>query len=258
MEICGTWSGENGMAHAERYLGAAACRELSTSGISCLPHLYFTAGVHPHEAKTCDERTISTLRQLAAHPRCVSIGECGIDYDRMYSPREVQLKWCRKQVELAAELRMPLFLHERDRGGSKGQPLGSSAELLGILRDTGIDPGRVCIHCYTGGEEDLRRYVELGYFIGLTGFVGMHTRGASLRELLKKGAIPLNRLMIETDCPFMMPDQEFLPADIGMQSRKMEPCALPAVCKIIAELVGKSAIEVAEVTTSNAMQFFCL
>ena len=117
--------------------------------------LYCTAGVHPHDAKSCDEETISVLREMLQAPECVAVGECGLDYDRMFSRREVQLEWFERQAVLAVEQGMPLFLHERDVDADKGAPLGSAADLMGILDRAGVPPKRVCVHCFTGGEEAL-------------------------------------------------------------------------------------------------------
>jgi len=256
--LCEKWNGRAGIQVAEGLLGVTARQSLREAGMTSLPILTFTAGVHPHDAKSCDSGTIGVLRELASHAECVAIGECGLDYDRMFSPREVQLQWCRSQVELAVELNMPLFLHERDRDASKGAPLGSCSELVRILEDAGAEPSRVCIHCFTGGEGDLKNYIARGYFVGLTGFAGMRKRGSHIRELLTRGVLPLRQLMLETDCPFMMPDKDYLPANIGIRGRRNEPCAMPAVCRAVAECLGVGASEVARVTTRNAATFFGL
>merc|ERR1711879_208224 len=124
------------------------------------------------------------MRKLAADPLCVAVGECGLDYDRMFSPRDVQLEWCRKQIQLSVQLDLPLFLHERDRDRSKGSPLGSHNDLLAILQESQVNPKKVCIHCFTGGPAELQSYISRGYFVGLTGFVGLHRRGAHIREAL--------------------------------------------------------------------------
>jgi len=242
----------------QRHLGKAGLSEMQALKLQCLPKLVFTAGVHPHDAKSCNSETLSELRALASLDSCVSMGECGLDYDRMFSPKEVQLEWCRKQVALAVELGMPLFLHERDRDSSKGPALGSTQELVQILESCKVAPSRVCIHCFTGSRDSLRSYVERGYFIGLTGFVGMKTRGAHIREFLRQGDLPLSQLMIETDCPFMMPDKCYLPADVGIEGRRNEPCAMPGICAAVAECLGESPERVAEVTTQNATVFFGL
>lgn len=256
--ICEQWTGGEAWEKIMKCVGAAARHEIEGTSLDRLPQLNFTAGVHPHDAKSCDSNTMAVLRELAAAPGCVSIGECGLDYDRMFSPREVQLEWCRKQVDLAVELGMPLFLHERDRDSNKGRPLGSSVDLRRILSESKVDPKKVCIHCFTGNGEDLRQYVSAGYFIGLTGFAGMKKRGAHIRQLLEQGALPLQQLMIETDCPFMLPDKEYLPDKLGIAGRKNEPCSMPAVCRAIAECLKVAPEHVAQATTSNAVEFFAL
>lgn len=256
--ICREWSGADGLQRAQAELGAAARKELGSFGLQALAGLTFTAGVHPHDAKTCNRETIAVLTGLSQDPRCVAIGECGLDYDRMFSPQAVQLEWFRKQAQLAATLGKPLFLHERDRDAAKGRPLGSASELQQILQEVGVEPSRVCVHCFTGSGADLKAYVDRGYFIGLTGFAAMRKRGAHLRTLLEEGKLPLGQLMLETDCPFMMPDKEFLDEAVGLQGRRMEPCALPAVCRAVAACYGVSAEEVARVTTANAVRFFSL
>ncbi|CAE7748833.1 tatD [Symbiodinium sp. KB8] len=256
--LCREWTGSTGWSKALKLVGAAAQREIQETGVQVLPNLFFTAGVHPHDAKSCNPETLDALRSLAAERACVSIGECGLDYDRMFSPRDVQLHWCRQQVELAVELHMPLFLHERDRDASKGKPLGSSDDLQRILAESGVCPKMACIHCFTGKAEDLNTYVSRGYFIGLTGFAAMKKRGAHIRQLLQDGAIPLEQLMIETDCPFMLPDREYLPDTLGVRGRTNEPCCMPAICRAVAECLEVPAEEVAKVTTANARRFFGL
>jgi TatD DNase family protein len=227
-------------------------------GLKALPKLYFTAGVHPHDAKTCDNQTFTELAEMATHSSCVAIGECGLDYDRMFTPRDKQLEGFRKQVELAVKLNYPLFLHERDRDASKGAPLGSQQDLLKILEECRVDASRVCIHCYTGTQQSLADYVSRGYFIGLTGFAGMKTRGAKLRAALQAGALPLEKLMLETDCPFMMPDRDYIPEDVGVSGKKNEPCVMPGVCNAVAECYGVDPKKVAEQTTATAQLFFGL
>lgn len=222
------------------------------------PSLRFTAGVHPHEASSFTPATLDALRAALADPLCVAVGECGLDYDRMFSPRDRQLAALRAQVDLAVESQLPLFIHERDRDAAKGPPLGSFSDLLAVLQpllDSGrLAPSAVCIHCFTGSEAHLAQYVALGFMIGVTGFVALRQRGAQLRQALSKGLVPLPQLMLETDAPFMTPDG--LPASIGVAPRKNEPCALPAVARCVAECLGADPRDVAAQTTSNALRFF--
>lgn len=220
--------------------------------------LYCTAGVHPHDAKSCDAGTVATLRELLRQPECVAVGECGLDYGRMFSPRDVQLKWFEAQARLAAELQMPLFLHERDRDSDKGEPLGSAADLMRVLEAAGVEPERVCVHCFTGSVDVLQTYVRRGFRIGLTGFVGMRKRGAHVREAVASGLLPLEQLMVETDAPFMKPDKEFLPDVKGLKKGQCEPCLVPAVVRALAELYRLPPSAVAKATTANARRFFGL
>ena len=220
--------------------------------------VFSTAGVHPHDARTCDEHTLDALAELLAAPECVAVGETGLDYDRMFSKREVQLRWFERQAALAAARDMPLFVHERDLDPGKGPPLGSHEDLLTILDRTGVRPERVCVHCFTGSAEHLRDYISRGYFIGLTGFVAMRQRGAHVRQALRDGAVPLGQLMVETDAPFMRPDREYLPDVKSLQRGQCEPCFVPAVVAAVAELTGVPPAEVARVTTANAQAFFRL
>ena len=235
--------------------------------------LYCTAGVHPHDAKSIarvecegsavcvDPAALAELRRLAAAPWCVSLGECGLDYDRMFSPRDVQLAVFEAQAALAAELGMPLFVHCRDRDADKGSPLGAYADLCGILKryarageSGGLRPERVCIHCFTGGAEELQVLWEQGFCVGVTGFLGIAKRcGATAAAL---AGFPLDRLMIETDAPFMGPDKCWLPAATGLGGRKNEPASMPAVCRALAVALGLEPEVVAAATSANADVFF--
>jgi TatD DNase family protein len=112
--------------------------------------LYSTAGIHPHDAKNCDRETLTKLKELAALPQVVAIGECGLDYNRDFSSRDVQRKWFAEQVRLAVELDMPLFLHERD----------AFPDFASILKE--FDIKKAVVHCFTGSENELRSYLEMG------------------------------------------------------------------------------------------------
>lgn len=155
--------------------------------------LYSTAGVHPHEAKSCTEKTIDVLRDLAKQPHVVAIGECGLDYNRDFSPRDIQRKAFTDQINLAKETNLPLFLHERD----------AFDDFYSILGEHRQSIKNMVVHCFTGNEEELQAYLDLDCYIGITGWICDERRGCHLIDLVKM--IPLNRLMIETDAPFLMP-----------------------------------------------------
>jgi TatD DNase family protein len=203
--------------------------------------LFATAGVHPHDSRNCTEATLPELRQLATHKEVVAIGECGLDFNRDFSPRPQQEQWFEAQVALAEELRLPLFLHERDAQER-------FCAILKAVRKT--TPG--VVHCFTGTREALQAYLEMGLHIGITGWICDERRGTHLRELVKE--IPLSRLMIETDAPFLLP--RTLPAKT--KDSRNEPAYLPQVLHTLAECLAKPAVEVAQATTRTAREFFRL
>lgn len=204
--------------------------------------LFATVGVHPHNAKACDDETIATLRELAARPEAVAIGECGLDFNRDFSPRPVQERWFEAQIELACDLRMPLFLHERDAHQR-------FVEILRPYRDRLV--GGV-VHCFTGSTSELDAYLDLGLHVGITGWICDERRGTHLRELV--GRVPLERLMVETDAPFLLP-RDLKPRPAG---RRNEPAYLPHVASEVARCRGESLEEVAAATTRTARAFFGL
>ncbi|MDR1802431.1 MAG: TatD family hydrolase [Treponema sp.] len=202
--------------------------------------LYATAGVHPHEAKNCGNGTIDFLRELALEKGAKAIGECGLDYNRDFSPRDVQRKWFVKQAELAAELSLPLFLHERD----------AFADFSTILRDYINSVPAAVVHCFTGSADELERYLSLGCYIGVTGWICDERRGKHLLELVK--IIPKDRLMLETDGPYLLPRN--LP--VKVRNRRNEPRFLPHIAETVARHLGKETEKLAGETFSNTKRFF--
>ncbi|BBM84616.1 TatD family hydrolase [Candidatus Uabimicrobium amorphum] len=204
--------------------------------------LYSTAGVHPHYAQDCNNETIATLEKLAQKEHVVAIGECGLDYNRDFSPRPLQNKWFAAQIELACKLQLPLFLHERE----------AHDEFINILRDYQQNLPKTVVHCFTGTEKELEHYIEMGYYIGITGWISDVRRGKHLWKIVKK--IPENRLMVETDSPFLLPHN--MPS--RPKNRRNEPSFLPYVVKSLARSLQKSPEEVAELTTNTAKEFFAI
>jgi TatD DNase family protein len=204
--------------------------------------IYATAGVHPHHARECDATTIAALRVLAQQPRVVAIGECGLDFNRNYSPHPDQEKWFVAQLELAIELSKPLFLHSRDA-------FPRFSELLKTHKNE-MPPS--IAHCFTGEKAELHAYLDLGLYIGITGWICDERRGAHLKELVRD--IPADRLMVETDSPYLTP-RDLRPQPKG---RRNEPAHLPHILRTVAQALGKPAERVAEETTRNAKAFFRL
>jgi TatD DNase family protein len=201
-----------------------------------------TAGVHPHHARDANQDTLDALRALAGRPEVVAIGECGLDYDRNFSPPAVQRQWFEAQVALAAELGMPLFLHERE----------ATDDVLAVMRrHRDRVPGAV-VHCFTGSEAALDAYLALDLHIGITGWICDERRGLPLRAIA--GKIPRDRLMLETDAPYLLP-RTMTPKP---KSRRNEPAFLPHVLDMVARCAGRDPAELAAETTATAVRFFGL
>ena len=206
------------------------------------PTLYATAGVHPHEASAFSEHTVEELRALAADPAVRALGECGLDYNRNFSPREAQLRAFEAQLALAAELNLPMFLHERE----------AHADLLALLKQYRDRIGAAVVHCFTGERKDLYAYLDLDLHIGITGWICDERRGLHLRDLV--GDIPPDRLMLETDAPYLLP-RTLKPTPAH---RRNEPAFLPVVLEAIAECTGRPPPQVADETTRTARAFFAI
>lgn len=207
--------------------------------------LYATAGLHPHHASDWDAAHAALFRELAAQPQLVALGECGLDYFRDLSPHAAQRAAFTAQLELAVELRKPVFLHQRE----------AHADFLAILREYRPQLVDAVVHCYTDTEAALEDYVALDCHIGITGWICDERRGAHLLQAVKK--IPETRLLVETDAPYLLPrglDKAQRPAD----GRRNEPMYLPWVVRKIAEARGQSEQQVARSTTDNATRFFRL
>ncbi|MCL2094154.1 MAG: TatD family hydrolase [Treponema sp.] len=205
--------------------------------------LYCTAGVHPHGAKDLSTRSLDLFRDLASSELpLVAIGECGLDYNRDYSPREDQRRSLVKQADLASELSLPLFLHERDAFG----------DFYAIIRNYTKAVPAMVVHCFTGTQEELEHYLGLGCYIGITGWICDERRGKHLKELVKN--IPPGRLLLETDSPYLLPRD--LP--LKVKNKRNEPQFLPHVAQTVAHCLDKDPALLAKETTANARSFFRL
>ena len=202
--------------------------------------LFATAGVHPHHARDCGPDTIPALREIAKHPRVVAIGECGLDFNRNYSPHPGQEKWFVAQAELGLELGKPLFLHSRD----------AHPRFAEILKDLKVE--KAVAHCFTGEREELKAYLDLGLYVGITGWICDERRGRHLLELVRE--IPRERLLLETDAPYLTP-RDLKPQP---KARRNEPAFLPHILKAVARALGRPAEEIAADTTRNAQTLFRL
>ncbi|CAG0897946.1 unnamed protein product [Darwinula stevensoni] len=226
--------------------------------------LYSTAGVHPHDAKSWTDDTLQELKDLLSNPECVAVGECGLDFNRNFSPPEVQLEAFEKQVSLACEIRKPLFLHERE----------AHEDLIRILEKYRERLPPTIVHCFTGSKAEALRYLDMGFYLGLTGYLWKDKSEDGVRKLLEDGVLPVDRILVETDAPFMYPNTRAskLPAHIkkALTSRSQsflhryctfqrnEPCSLPVTVEMIAAYLGKSPEDFTLSTTYNALKVFGL
>lgn len=234
--------------YARRHGGSASPG--GDSGSAALPRLFATAGVHPHEAATVEQGWDDRIARLASRAEVVAVGETGLDYYRDFSPRDEQRAVFRRQIELAIELQLPLFVHDRDSAGDTRRIL---REVHGYRerRDDRNDLA-ACIHCFTGTAADLDGYLDDGYYIGITGWICDERRGSRLMDLVRR--IPADRLMIETDAPYLRP-RTIVPQP---RSRRNEPAFLTWVARHVAQCRNETPAEVERQTRRNAMRFFGL
>jgi len=204
--------------------------------------LWATAGVHPHHALEYTAEADAELRALHRHAEVKAVGECGLDYFRDYSPRPAQRRAFDFQLQIAADTGKPLFLHQRD----------AHEDFIAQLKGFDGKLGRTVVHCFTGERRELFDYLDRDYYIGITGWLCDERRGLHLRELVK--SIPADRLLIETDCPYLLPRT----VNPKPSHRRNEPMYLAHICRELARDRGEDAATTARLTTENARRFFDL
>jgi TatD DNase family protein len=202
------------------------------------PGVFASVGVHPHFARYCGTATLDFLKKLAANAKVKAWGEIGLDFNRMYSPREDQEMWFIKQLEAAAELQLPTIFHERD---SKGR-------FLEMLKTHTHKTRKGVVHCFSGDSTELEQYLNLGLCIGITGIVTMKQRGESLRKMVP--GIPADRLMIETDAPYLTPAPE------KNRTRRNEPAFVKSVLLKLSEIRRQDPEELADIIWENTCRLY--
>jgi TatD DNase family protein len=204
--------------------------------------LYATAGVHPHHASEYTDEADAELRELQRAPEVVAVGECGLDYHRDFSPRPAQRRAFERQLQIAADIDKPLFLHQRD----------AHADFMAIMKNFEGRVGPAVVHCFTGTGEEMRECLDAGYYLGITGWLCDERRGAHLRELVQQ--IPAERLMVETDAPYLLPRTvRPLPSH-----RRNEPMHLRHIVEELARDRGETVARTAAATVATARGFFRL
>ncbi len=201
---------------------------------------FASVGIHPHDAAEADEATMSRLIELAKGEKIKAWGECGLDFNRMYSPQDVQESWFVRQLEIAASLDLPLIFHERDTNGR-------FLEMLSAHRFDGL---RGVVHCFSGSSHEMEAYLDMGLHIGVTGIVTIQKRGETLREQVV--SIPLDRILVETDAPYLTP------APHKNKIRRNEPAFVREVLLKVADVRGDDPELLAETVWNNTTGLFDL
>ena len=202
--------------------------------------LYASAGIHPHDAKNCSEQVLSHLIKLAKSKKVRAWGEIGLDFNRMYSPIEDQEKWFIRQLEIADNLILPIIFHERESNG----------RFLEILKEKHREGRKGVIHCFSGKKSELYQYIELGYYIGITGVLTIKGRGAELRNLAP--LIPADRILIETDAPYLTPAPE------KNRTKRNEPAFVKSVLLKLAEVRKENPEYISDVIWKNTCKLYNL
>ena len=212
---CDVKSSENSVKLAEKY-----------------HFIYATVGIHPHDTESMTEQTLEYIEKLAQNKKVVAIGEIGLDYYYENSKRDIQKYWFKRQLELANKLDMPVTIHNRDAHG----------DTMEILKST---PARGIIHCYSGSSEMARQLVDMGFYIS---FAGPLTYKNSKNAVESVKVIPIDRLLIETDSPYLAPT--------GFRGQRNDSSLVRYVCEKMAEIKGLSFEETAEITFNNAKKVY--
>lgn len=203
-------------------------------------YLFSTVGIHPHDASSMTDKVMEELFALSQQTCVVAIGETGLDYNRNFSTPDEQVTAFQQQIALAISTQLPLFLHERD----------ATETQIKLLKPVKQQLNGAVLHCFTGDKGALFSYLDLGFYIGITGWVCDERRGLSLKSLIKE--IPKDRLLLETDSPYL------LPRDLPVKPKKgrNEPAFLPHIANTLATLRGVTVEELSSQTIENTKRLF--
>lgn len=201
------------------------------------PFIFATVGIHPHDAIGLDANVLAELEKLAGEEKVVAIGEIGLDYYYDHSPRDIQRAAFIDQLVLAKKLNLPIVVHSRE----------AEEDTMNILKEHYRQGGTGILHCFSGSLKMAREALELGFYLAFGGIVTFKNAGGLL-EVLEE--LPLDRILLETDCPYLSP--------VPYRGKRNEPAYLPYVAEKIGEIKGVSLEEVAEITTANAIRVYNL
>ncbi|MBV8454727.1 MAG: TatD family hydrolase [Deltaproteobacteria bacterium] len=199
--------------------------------------IYAVVGVHPHDASACSEARIAELRELAASPRVVAIGESGLDFHYMHSPQQAQEASLRRHLALAAELDKPIVIHCRD----------AEERLAAIVRETGMPPRGGVVHCFTGNAASARTFLALGFYISFSGILTFRN-AVQVREAAL--LVPIERVMVETDAPYLAPEP--------YRGQRNEPAYVIRTLEVLARIRGVHTDVLAQAIAQNTRRLFGL
>lgn len=197
--------------------------------------IYASVGIHPHEADSFDDRALHRIEELAAEKKVAAIGEIGLDYFKNYSKAQNQKALFRALLKSASDLSLPVIIHSRN----------AQEDTLKIIKET--LPKKVVVHCFSGDSSFLSQCMDLGFFVSFTCNI-TYKKAPDLRELVK--SVPLERFLLETDCPFLPPE--------GLRGKRNEPLYVKRLAEEVAYLRQMSVEEIGRITSNNAKRFFCL
>ncbi len=201
------------------------------------PNVFAAVGVHPHDAKDCTGERIAALLELAKSPKVVAIGESGLDFHYMHSPREAQESALRRHLELAGETNLPIVIHCRD----------AEAPMLEIVSEAGMPARGGVIHCFTGDRAAAERFVALGFHISFSGILTFRNADA-IRDAAR--TVPADRVMVETDAPYLAPEP--------YRGKRNEPAFVVRTLEVLAQVRGADGAELAAQIVANAARLFRL
>ncbi len=237
-------------AHVEALVAIGTCPESSADSVRLArqypDYVFATAGIHPHNADHFDAAARQQLLLLVEEPEVLAVGEMGLDYNRNFSSPANQRKAFIGQLDIAAACKKPVYLHERDAFEAQIDILDNYRLLL----DGGV------AHCFTGTKNQLRRYLDLGFYIGITGWICDPRRGQALRDAVSY--VPQDRLLLETDAPYLLPRHLDKKQLVLAQRRRNEPCLLPTIASFVAELLGCPAATLCQKSSENTRRLFKL
>ena len=199
------------------------------------PFIYASVGVHPHDSKSMTDETVNELENLLTHKKAVAVGEIGLDYYHDFSPRDIQRKRFREQLELARRVKKPVIIHERDS-------LSDTMEIISDYKDL-----TAVFHCFSGSWETAKIVLDMGWYLSFAGVITFKNARKAL-EVIEK--MPSDRILIETDCPYLTPEPN--------RGKRNSSLNLPDIAKKIAEVRGITLQESAALTKSNGKTFYQL